>query len=295
MSQKSFDLLSYLKWFTLFIAVSVMLVTFNYMVTTAWTTDLYGRPVTLLSDFQRALTEHPEWLWKLPWGKEFSGLYLWEFYCAGFIAYVVQHTSWWRKRGFADIVDVPFEYLIVVVPLLILAMGITSVGGHRTYGFGFEMKIPIKGTPGNFTIYQAFRDGNVTNWLLEIPNYLYANSSHFCTEFSMGAVTLPLAVENLFGKRKDGTPRAGPFFKIVLVLILITTLAAHWEHIENLGQLASGGPLIGSYNPPDESLANMVFDTLGLISAIALFAVTNMIGDIDWYADLPVLKTLKSW
>ncbi len=239
---QQFDLL---KWIVHAITLFVVLGALYGLITwrmSFWTTDIYGRPIHYWQDLQKGISEHPEWLAPNNWGNQFSGGLAWIAFGSLLSGSTIQHLPWWKNRKLPDLVDVPWQYVVGVLPILFLCMAAVGVGANRA-GIGYEQTIPIIITPGGQAkIYQSFRPDNGTRYELEISNYVYHSQSHKASAFSITAMLIPWNLSGLAGVDSNGKPQLSMRKEWLLWLCIMIILFAYWENIENANMHAIGGP-----------------------------------------------------
>jgi len=249
---------------------------------TNWPTDLYGRPVTYFSDLVNGISQHPEWLAPNNWGGQYSGAFVWYTFIALTGAFILQHTPWWKRRSWPDLVDVPWQYVAGVLPILILFMAVIGVGANRA-GFGYEQHIPVILTPqGELRIYQTFNKQyqNGTRYDLEISNYVYHRESHEDMAFVLTALVVPWNISVLAGKNRHGKDRISPRMEWLLIALVMLILFCHWETEENIGfPKQYGYPVLGAENPMDDTHNDMRGMINGMLLCFAFYQCTWMIAN----------------
>ena len=250
---------------------------------TRWPTDLYGRPITYWNDLVNGIGQHPEWLAPNNWGNQYSMSFAWVAFILLVSAYTIQHLPFWRSRNLPDLVDVPWQYIVGVLPILLLCCAIVGVGANRA-GFGYEQHIPVILTPqGELHIYQTFNKQyqNGTRYDLEISNYVYHGVSHKSSAFVITSLIVPWNISVLAGKNRKGKDRIGPRGEWLLLLLVMIILFTHfWETEENIGfPKQYGYPVLGAENPQDDTEYDMWNMIEGVFLCFAFYQACWMIAN----------------
>ncbi len=245
-----------------------------------WTTDLYGRSIHYWSDLWDGIAQHPEWLNFNNWGPQYGGNLIWISLTLLIIAFIIQHLPQWKSRGWPDLIDVPPEYFIAVLPLLLLCAAVVGVGANRA-GFGYEQQIPIVMAPSGPVIYQPFdpTHPNGTVFQLWISNYVYHGIAHKSSSMLIGANVCPWNLSGLFGKRKDGKDRLSVGKEWIVIFLILLILFLYWETTENINVHAQGGPRLGYENPQDDSEYDVYSMIEGTLLVFVLYQVTWMVAN----------------
>jgi hypothetical protein len=184
----------------------------------------------------------------------------------------VRYLPWWKKHNLPELVEIPWLYVVLVIPICLMCMSIVGVGANRA-GFGYEQQIPVQIVNGQVRIYQNFSRSETwtgQNYqLLEISNYVYHFNAHSCSSFVISSLIVPwtLAVLGLGDK----------WSWLVLFCIMVILFTRFWEVRENRHMHEVGGPRLGDENPQDDSEWDMAAMLLGVALAFAFWQFCYMI------------------